>query len=452
MARRPKSRYGTSDPCDNGPQGGVRNGRTRSRLRRRHRRRRRLRIGACGRNQAGDGARRVHRRRRSGGARPRQTLCARSRSPTGRAACLTVSAPGKLSNPRRNRSCRWRSWTAACATPSVCPISISRRRVRHRLVIVMIDVRRRGLLERLTWPRWTPEIHKFLWMLGPAIGISASYQIGRPRRPDCRLALTYRRPLGHQLRRPALSVAGGRHRYRHRLGAAQGNVGPRRPRRHPGGNRRSEPRRFADAGARRSLHRRLSSIPDLIVAVAFEHGAFKANATQQAAGVLAAYAIGMRRLCWLIQLPRRAFCRAATGDAAQGHAGRRRRQCGAQDRAVRLLGAPGLALATAAGLWIKVACVAALARLRRGWTAPDPRLLADRRGDTVCGRRARAGADCVRRTARRDDGASPALRSRGAICGSDVGWRRSLFSRADPRALAHPSDALGARAAGATRV
>jgi putative peptidoglycan lipid II flippase len=34
-----------------------------------------------------------------------------------------------------------------------------------------------------------------------------------------------------------------------------------------------------------------------------------------------------------------------------------------------------LALATAAGLWIKVAGVFALAR-RRGWTAPDPRLLA----------------------------------------------------------------------------
>jgi putative peptidoglycan lipid II flippase len=41
----------------------------------------------------------------------------------------------------------------------------------------------------------------------------------------------------------------------------------------------------------------------------------------------------------------------------------------------RPLGAPGLALATAAGLWIKVAGVFALAR-RRGWTSPDPRLLA----------------------------------------------------------------------------
>jgi putative peptidoglycan lipid II flippase len=41
----------------------------------------------------------------------------------------------------------------------------------------------------------------------------------------------------------------------------------------------------------------------------------------------------------------------------------------------RPLGAPGLALATAVGLWIKVAGVFGLAR-RRGWTAPDARLLA----------------------------------------------------------------------------
>ena len=39
------------------------------------------------------------------------------------------------------------------------------------------------------------------------------------------------------------------------------------------------------------------------------------------------------------------------------------------------LGAPGLALATAAGFWIKVVGVFALA-WRRGWTAPDARLLA----------------------------------------------------------------------------
>jgi putative peptidoglycan lipid II flippase len=39
------------------------------------------------------------------------------------------------------------------------------------------------------------------------------------------------------------------------------------------------------------------------------------------------------------------------------------------------LGAPGLAFATAAGLWVKVMGVFALAR-RRGWSAPDGRFIA----------------------------------------------------------------------------
>ena len=83
-------------------------------------------------------------------------------------------------------------------------------------------------------------------------------------------------------------------------------------------------------------------IPDLIVAVAFEHGAFKANATQQAAGVLAAYAIGMPALL-VDRIAAASFLVARRhGDAAQGHAGRRRGQCGAQDRAVSAARRAGL--------------------------------------------------------------------------------------------------------------
>jgi putative peptidoglycan lipid II flippase len=116
-------------------------------------------------------------------------------------------------------------------------------------------------------------------------------------------------------------------------------------------------------------------IPDLIVAVAFEHGAFKANATQQAAGVLAAYAIGMPALL-VDRITTASFL--SRGDTATplkvtlvGVAV----NVALKIALFRPLGAPGLALATAAGLWIKVAGVFALAR-RRGWTSPDPRLLA----------------------------------------------------------------------------
>jgi putative peptidoglycan lipid II flippase len=116
-------------------------------------------------------------------------------------------------------------------------------------------------------------------------------------------------------------------------------------------------------------------IPDLIVAVAFEHGAFKASATEQASRVLAAYAVGMPAL-FVDRIAAASFL--SRGDTATplkvtlvGVAV----NVALKIALFRPLGAPGLALATAAGLWIKVAGVFALAR-RRGWSAPDERLIA----------------------------------------------------------------------------
>ena len=122
-------------------------------------------------------------------------------------------------------------------------------------------------------------------------------------------------------------------------------------------------------------------IPDLIIAVAFEHGFFKANATHQAAA--GASSRPMLRghagaVCRSASRPRASSRALRHNDAIEGHARRRRGyRVAPQDRRplFRSLGAPGLALATAAGLWTKVAGVFALAR-RRGWTAPDERLLA----------------------------------------------------------------------------
>ncbi len=113
-------------------------------------------------------------------------------------------------------------------------------------------------------------------------------------------------------------------------------------------------------------------IPDLIIAAAFEHGAFKASATHQAAAVLAAYSLGMPAL-FVDRIVASSFL--ARGDTATplkvtlvGVA----LNVALKIALYRPLGAPGLALATAAGLWVKVAGVFALAR-RRGWTAPDNR-------------------------------------------------------------------------------
>ena len=243
-----------------------------------------------------------------------------------------------------------------------------------QLVIVMADARRRGLLERLTWPRWTPDIRKFLWMLGPAIGISASYQIGAladqivgSLLPTGGLsAISYADRL-YQLPGGVIVIATGSVLLREMsalvaLGDEKGALAAQ--------NRAA------------SLTLALGApfvvafllIPDLIVAVAFEHGAFKGNATHEAAGVLAAYALGMPAL-FVDRIAAASFLSRGDTTPLKVTLVGVVVNVALKIALFRPLGAPGLALATAAGLWIKVAGVFALAR-RRGWAAPDDRLVA----------------------------------------------------------------------------
>src|SRR5271166_4047054 len=244
-----------------------------------------------------------------------------------------------------------------------------------QLAIAMIDARRRGLLERLTWPSWTPEVRRFFIMLGPAIGISASYQIaaladqivGSLLPTGGLSAISYADRL-YQLPGGVIIIATGSVLLREMSALVA---------------RGDERGALAAQNRAASLTLALGApfvvvfllIPDLIIAVAFEHGAFKANATHQAAGVLAAYAFGMPAL-FVDRITAASFL--SRGDTATpmkvtliGVAV----NVALKIALFRPLGAPGLALATAAGLWIKVAGVFALAR-RRGWTAPDARLLA----------------------------------------------------------------------------
>ncbi len=243
-----------------------------------------------------------------------------------------------------------------------------------QLAIAMVDARRRGLLERLTRPRWTPEVRQFFWMLGPAIGISASYQIGAladqivgSLLPTGGLsAISYADRL-YQLPGGVIIIATGSVLLREMAALiARGD----------------------DEAALHAQNRAASLtvalgapfvvvfllIPDLFIGAAFEHGAFKASATHQAAAVLAAYSLGMPAL-FVDRIVAASFL--ARGDTATpmkvtlvGVA----LNVGLKVLLYRPLGAPGLALATAAGLWLKVAGTYTLAR-RRGWTAPDDRFL-----------------------------------------------------------------------------
>ncbi len=244
-----------------------------------------------------------------------------------------------------------------------------------QLAIAMLDARRRGLLERLTWPRWTPEVRQFFIMLGPAIGISASYQIG---------ALADQ-IVGSLLPTGGLSAISYADRLYQLPGGviviATGSVLLK--------EMSSLIARGDEAGALHAQSRAASLtialgapfvvvfllIPDLIISAAFEHGAFKAKATHQAASVLAAYSLGMPAL-FVDRIVSASFL--ARGDTATPM---KVTLVGvALNVALKIalyqpLGAPGLALATAAGLWVKVAGVYALAH-RRGWAAPDGRFFA----------------------------------------------------------------------------
>jgi putative peptidoglycan lipid II flippase len=243
-----------------------------------------------------------------------------------------------------------------------------------QLAIAMVDARRRGLLERLIWPRWTPEVRQFFWMLGPAIGISASYQIG---------ALADQ-IVGSLLPTGGLSAIS----YADRLYQLPGGVIVIAT----GSVLLKEMSMLISRGeAEQALHvqNRAASltlalgapfvvvfllIPDLLIAAAFEHGAFKASAAHQAAGVLAAYSVGMPAL-FVDRIVASSFL--ARGDTATpmkvtlvGVA----LNVALKILLYRPLGAPGLALATAAGLWLKVAGTYVLAR-RRGFAAPDDRFI-----------------------------------------------------------------------------
>ncbi len=258
-----------------------------------------------------------------------------------------------------------------------------------QLVIVMADARRRGLLERLTWPRWSPEVRRFFWMLGPAIGISASYQIGAladqiigSLLPTGGLsAISYADRL-YQLPGGVIIIATGSVLLREMsVLVAQG-----------------DDRRALEAQNRAaSLTLALGApfvvvfllIPDLVIGVAFEHGAFKADATHQAARVLAAYAFGMPAL-FVDRIVAASFL--SRGDTATplkvtlvGVAV----NVALKIALFRPLGAPGLALATASGPMdqgrrrFRSRPPARLDRARRA-------LARDRGGDAVRLRRSRA--------------------------------------------------------------
>ena len=183
-------------------------------------------------------------------------------------------------------------------------------------------------------------------------------------------------------------------------------------------------------------------IPDLIVAAAFERGALQGRRDPSGRAVLAAYSLGMPAL-FVDRIVSASFI--SRGDTATpmkvtlvGVA----LNVALKIALYRPLGAPGLALATAAGLWIKVVGVFALAR-RRGWTAPDRRFIATAAATLFASRRARPCSDARRRAARwRLLARLPRFAREIAAPDPRGDRRRGLFPGARGRAGADRRDAL----------
>lgn len=115
------------------------------------------------------------------------------------------------------------------------------------------------------------------------------------------------------------------------------------------------------------------AMPELIVAGLFQRGAFDAEASLASGTVLFAYALGLPAIVMMRSQISAFQARGDTTTPMLVSLG-----AIACNLALKLLlwrdwGAPGLALATAAGAWINLATLFVLG-LKRGWTTPDPRL------------------------------------------------------------------------------
>lgn len=111
-------------------------------------------------------------------------------------------------------------------------------------------------------------------------------------------------------------------------------------------------------------------LPEMIVAALFERGRFDAAASAAAGHVLFAYAVGLPAIVLIRSQVASFLSRGDTMTPMLVSLGAIAVNVGLKLLLWRDHGAPGLALATAAGAWINLGALHVLA-LRRGWTSPD---------------------------------------------------------------------------------
>lgn len=242
------------------------------------------------------------------------------------------------------------------------------------LTLLFVAARRAGVIVGPKWPELDPQVRRFFRAFGPAVIGSAGVQIAMLADtvivsflPSGGASALYYADRLYQLPIGVIGVAAGTVLLPEMSGfLAKGD---------------------ADA-AHRAQNRAIGftlllaapfvagflAIPDLIVSALFERGHFNHEAGLAAAGVLAAYTIGLPAVV-LIRSAVASF--TARGDT--------RTPLWASLTAIgfnlalklvlwRPMGAAGLALATALGAWINLAILSVLA-VRQGKAAPDERLV-----------------------------------------------------------------------------
>jgi putative peptidoglycan lipid II flippase len=241
-------------------------------------------------------------------------------------------------------------------------------------LLLMLAARRAGVAAALTRPRLDPEVKTFLKAFGPAVIGSAGVQIAlfadtiiASLLPAGAYAALYYAERLYQLPIGVIAIGVGTVLLptMSRLVAA-GDVAA---------SDRAQNRAVAlTLIAAAPFAAAFLAIPELIVAALFERGRFDAAASQAAGAVLFAYAVGLPAIV-LIRTQVSSFqARGDTTTPMLVSLAAIACNVGLKLLLWRDLGAPGLALATAAGAWINVGALFALG-VARGWTRPATGLL-----------------------------------------------------------------------------
>lgn len=242
-----------------------------------------------------------------------------------------------------------------------------------QFILLAGAARRRGLLETLTWPKLGADVRQFFGALFPAIIGSAGVQIAifadtiiASLLPTGIVSAIYYAERLYQLPIGVIGVAAGT--------VLLPEMSRRLARADLGGAEHAQNRTLAITIA-------LSApfcvafllIPELVTRAAFLRGAFSAQAAANSAAVLAAYGLGLMPIVLIRSAVASFQARGDTTTPMWISLGAIAVNVALKIALYRTYGAVGIALATAAGAWLNLGGLVALA-LRRGWMRPDASL------------------------------------------------------------------------------